>query len=139
MTATQDLIDQLREELKNVLPTPPIGTMVIWYRKAVFDKDNAIAAIVTKVEDCGKISLTAFPPAGMPNATVRGCLHKSHKIHQKRSNHISQNGGAWDYPEGVNPPKAHFNRHKDNLNQRIATLELEQQAKESPKAAVSKG
>lgn len=109
----QDRIADLEYQLKTPIPTPPVGWCVIWYRRAHVAEGAEIAAIVTKVEGPGKITITAFAPVAVPDPTRRGCLHVSHPVHEQRANASSVNSGAWDYPTGVKPPKEHYQYHID--------------------------
>lgn len=116
-------LEKVEAEIKSPLPTPPVGTPVVWYPRATLDRDNQIAAIVTKVEGPGKLTLTVFRPQSMPDATRRGCLHVSHPIHENRHNSVSQNSGAWDYPEGVTIPKSHRDLHLEQLQRKRDSIQ----------------
>lgn len=122
----QAIIDRkkaLEEQKKNTLPTPPVGTLIVWYDRAIVEDDRAYAAIVTRVDGPGKITPIIFPPASMPIHRKQGSLHVSDPIHQKRGNASSVNCGAWDYPKGTNRPKAHSELHLSILDRKIETLE----------------
>ena len=135
-----DLIADLEQQLKNPLPTPPVGFPVIWYRKAEVKPGAELAAIVTKVEDAGKVCLTVFPPQGMQDPTRRGSLHVRHEIHQKRHNSTSVNCGSWDYPIGTEAPESHYDYHTNRLKQRIASLKesLPKEPKAEPETTAKK-
>jgi phage terminase large subunit-like protein len=120
----QKQIDELDAQIANPTPTAPIGTTVRWYKRA--NPEDCYAALVTKVEAAGKLTVTVFPPFGMPTHT-RGCLHISHEIHKQRSHTVSVNSGAWDYLEGQKPPKGHFEMDVAVLTKRRDAL-LEQLA-----------
>lgn len=105
LSQMQKQIDELDEQIANPTPTPPLGTTVKWLKRA--NREDAYAAIVTKVEAAGKVTVTIFPPFGMPTHT-KGCLHISNPIHLQRAHSVSVNSGAWDYLDGSKPPKAHF-------------------------------
>jgi hypothetical protein len=119
LTQIQKQIDELDEQIANPTPTPPVGTSVKWFKRA--NKDDVYAAIVTKIEAAGKLTLTVFPPFGLTTHT-RGCLHISNPIHQQRAHSVSVNSGAWDYLDGQKPPKAHFDMDVAVLTKRRDAL-----------------
>ena len=111
-------------ELKSPLPTPKVGASVVWYDRADNRDGAEIAAIVTKVEGPGKVTLVALRPFGMAEHK-KGCLHVSHKIHENRHNTVSKNAGSWDYLVGTKAPKEDFNLHVETINERIAVLKAQ--------------
>ena len=111
-------IEKVDAEIKAPFPTPPVGAMVVWYARADVREGAEIAAIVTRVDGPGKISLTAFRPQGMPDPTRLGVLHVNHPTHLSKHNSVSVNTGAWDYPDGTIPPKSHYARHTEALNKK---------------------
>ena len=120
----QKQIDELDAQIANPTPTAPVGTTIKWYKRA--NPEDAYAAIVTKVEAAGKLTVTVLPPFGMPTHT-RGCLHISNPIHDRRTHSVSMNSGAWDYLDGQKPPKSHFELDVATLTKRRDAL-LEQLA-----------
>lgn len=118
----QDQISAVEAEIKSPLPTPPVGTLVVWYPRAARAIENQIAGIVTRVEGPGKITLTVFRPQGVPELNHRGCLFVDHPIHEKRANSVSVNSGSWEYPELVKPDKSHFDLHLAVLNKKRDSL-----------------
>ena len=136
-------IAKIDEELANPLPTPPVASMVVWYPRADIDPENQIAGIVTKVEGPGKLTLTVFRPQGMADATRRGCLHIEHSIHENRHNAVSQNSGAWEYPDWVEIPDSHYDLHRDQLMKKKESVqkqiaEAEEVSKKQETAAEQK-
>jgi hypothetical protein len=119
LSLIQKQIDELDEQIASPTPTAPIGTTVKWYKRA--NPDDAYAALVTKVEAAGKLTVTVFPPFGMPTHT-KGCLHISNEIHKQRSHTVSVNSGAWDYLDGQKPPKSHFDMDVAVLTKRRDAL-----------------
>lgn len=117
----QDHIKQIDAQMLAPLPTPPIGTPIVWFRKA--NPEARIAAIVTGIEDSGKLKLVAFPPFGMPEHK-QGVSHVSDKIHERKGNPASEQNGSWDYAEGK-PAKAHFDHHLEKLAKRKAQLQAD--------------
>lgn len=122
LSPMKEQLRQIDEELKNPLPTPPIGSTVVWYPRAAVEEGNRVAAIVTNVEGPGKLTLTVFKPLATPDPTRRGCLHVSHPVHEKRANSVSINAGAWDYPDDVIPGKSHYDLHVAALNKKRDSL-----------------
>lgn len=119
------------EELKALqaapYPTPPVGTNIVWFNGAKRDQlrpyDDAVASVVTKVEGPGKVSLVAFAPFAMP-AHKRASHHVSHPIHLVRMNSISVESGSWDYPDGIRPPKDHYQLHLAELQRQLEECEI---------------
>ena len=136
---SDDIKDYLTEEkarLKHPMPTPPIGTMVVWYDRAHYTPENQKAAIVTAVEGPGRVGLTIFGPRAHPIHKI-GVLHHTHEAHQNRNNVMSQQNGSWSYPDGVKPDKSHLDLHLDQIQAKIARLEADIE-KSSPKKITPK-
>lgn len=73
-------------------------------------------AIVTAIEDIGKIKLTVFPPNGMPQHK-QGVLHKTHPAHKQRNNPQSVRSGMWDFSEPQKDPyRAAYERAEVKLS-----------------------
>ena len=117
----EDAISSLDRDMKSPIPTPPVGTMVIWYDRAEVRPGAEIAAMVTAVESPGKLKLVAFRPQGMPEHK-RGVLHISDPIHENRHNAVSRHAGGWSYPHGVSVPKDHYQPHLEVLKARKDSL-----------------
>lgn len=122
----KQFIKELDEQIANPTATPPVGTLVVWYRGARFDPADPsrtqVASLVTGVEGPGKLKLVAFPPFGMPTHK-QGVLHISHPLHQQRNNSVSVDSGAWDYPDGVRPSKSHYDLHLNEARSRREAAE----------------
>jgi len=136
--AIQDRIEELTREIKNPLPTPPVGSTVVWYNRA--DKNTApYAAIVTGIDEPGRIKITMFPPNGFFK-TAQGVHYIEHPMHSQKNNHVSEQSGAWAYPAGVSIPKDHFDAYRSRREAMKAALEddlkkaLEVKEKEKVKA-----
>lgn len=134
-------IDDTENEMLYPLPTPPVGTMIVWYDRGQKIDGSQRAAIVTKVEGPGKLQLTVFAPNAMPTHKI-GSLHISHPVHTKAHNSVSKNNGGWDYRDGDDIPDTHYEAHRNVLQTKLTgmrrSLEEAEQiaAKES---AVAKG
>lgn len=120
-------IAEVDAQLKNPLPTAPVGTPIIWYPQGDIQRGIPVAGVVTLVDGPGKITVTTFPPRSFPTHKT-AALHEWHPQHKDRHNHISINCGAWGYPKDVAIPKQHFQPHVDQLNAKRASLvaQLEQ-------------
>jgi hypothetical protein len=127
---SSDQIKKRIQELKDLeaapLPTPPVGTNVVWFPGAKRDVhrpyEDAVAALVTKIDGSGKLTLIAFAPHAMPSHK-RSSHHVDHPIHLQRANSVSVDSGSWDYPQGTTPPKAHFAHHLAELGRQRAEAE----------------
>lgn len=110
------LIKQLEEDLRCVLPTPPVSTPVIWY--PANKKDTPVSALVAAVEGPGKVALTVFKLHSHP-VTVLGVHHVTWKDHrEKPNNYTTMNQGSWDYPTG-RTPREDKEYHTEMLQQRL--------------------
>jgi hypothetical protein len=114
-------IEETESELASPLPTPPVGTLVVWYDRGVKAADAQRAAIVTKVEGPGKVQLTVFAPNAMPMHKI-GSLHISHSVHEKAHNSVSKNSGGWDYRDGEMIPGEHYDLHRNVLNTKLESM-----------------
>jgi hypothetical protein len=130
VTQITQQIERVESELKSPYPTPPIGTLVVWYDKGDISSDNQRAAIVTQVEGPGKISVTVFPPRAMP-AHKKGVTHVTDPMHEKRHNSVTVMSGAWDYPDHVAAPKSHLSFHIASLEKKKEILETQLQQVEA--------
>ena len=127
---SSDQIKKRIEELKALesapLPTPPVGTSVVWFAGAKRDAhrpyEDAIAAVVTKIDGPGRVTLVAFAPHAVPSHK-RSSHHVDHPIHLQRANSVSVESGSWDYPHGTTAPKAHFATHLAELGRQRAEAE----------------
>ena len=108
-------LEEIELKIRNPLPTPPIGTPVVWYPHARVVKGAEVAALVTGIEGPGRLKITVFVPNGMP-VPKQACHHVTDPVHEKRNNSISKTSGAWDYIEGTKTPKADFQFHLEHLN-----------------------
>ena len=111
-------IEELKQMEANPLPTPPVGTVVVWFNAARRDPnrpyEDAVASVVTKIDGPGKVTLLAFAPFGVPSHK-RSSHHVDHPIHKQRANSVSIESGSWDYPQGQRIPKEHYVIHLDEI------------------------
>lgn len=127
-------IADLEEQLKNLVPTPPVCWPVQFYLGG--ETREPRCGQVVAVEAPGQVSISVTNPNGMPH-TERGCLHVTHPKEQvKHKNGRSQNDpGSWDYPPGATIPKCHFDAHREHLKRRIQLLRSEQERWEEAQEA----
>lgn len=115
-------IDELKAMQADPYPTPPVGTILVWFNAAKRDPnrpyEDAVAAIVTKVDGPGKLTLAAIPPFGMLSHK-RSSHYVGHPIHLQRANSVSIESGSWDYPEGARPHKDHYKMHLDEIQRQL--------------------
>ncbi len=132
-------LEMLKETQKNPYPTPPIGTPVVWYNHGrKDDPESECAAIVTKVQDAGKVCVVVLKPNAMP-LHKGGVLYVENQVHQQKHNPQTHTNGCWDYPKHSKIPKEHFEYHLAQLNSRIEAVNqsiqtLSQPVKEPVKA-----
>ncbi len=132
-------LEGYKETAKNPLPTPPVGSSVAWYSNGKKDDpEREHAAIVTKIQDSGKISLIVFRPNAMPIHKTGVYFHE-HQSHAKPSNAETMTNGCWDYPKFSKVPKEHYDYHLKQLSARMEAVQqqiqtLSQTLKEPVKA-----
>jgi hypothetical protein len=127
MGSNEALLAAVEAEIASPMPTPPVGTMVIWYDRADTRPGGERAAVVTKIEEPGKLTLTIFPPNSMP-IHKQGCLHISNPIHERKSNAVSRNSGAWDYLDFTDIPKVHYEPHLKRLGKKRDSIKANMDA-----------
>lgn len=127
------------EQIKKPLPTPPVGTPIIWFDKAIVKPGAELAAVVTKVEGPGKVTLVVFRPCAFPEFK-RSSLHEFHLQNKERHVEALSNCGAWAYPRGTVIPKSHNELHLEALHTKrsslLEALENASQIKKTQEAAV---
>ena len=117
----KDQIAVTESELDNLLPTPPVGTIVVWYERGRVEASAQRAAVVTKQEAPGKLTITVFAPNAM-QSHKQGVLHVTHSVHEKAHNSVSKNSGGWDYVEGTKIPESHYKIHLDVVEGKLVTM-----------------
>lgn len=108
-----------------LVPTPPIGSMVVWYKNGVVNESDGCPAIVTKCDDVGRVTLTVFPPMGAPQYKASVFWAKHPEI--PASSKSRPPSGVWDYPEGTRVRRSDFELHEQYLSRRKAQLLREKQ------------
>lgn len=109
----------LEAERANLQPTPPIGTVVQWYKGG--DKREVRAAQVTAIEGPGRVVVVINEPSAFPK-TLKGVFHESHRIHERNNNQTTVRCGSWGYIPGTKPEDSHYNVHREELEKRLNNL-----------------
>jgi hypothetical protein len=116
--------DQARKNIErerhSLLPTPPIGMNVQWYKGG--DVREIRAATVVGIEGPGRVVLNVQYIAQFPE-TKKGVHHVSSPIHEIMNNPTTVRCGSWDYLPGNSIPKAHYKVHEEDLDRREAVLD----------------
>lgn len=120
-------IARCHEEMKSLLPTPPIGTTVIWYGRGLVEDENQQAAVVTKIEGIATLTLTIFPPNGIP-IHKKGVRFVTHPQHLQKNNPSTVQNGAWDYPDHRDVPKRDLEKHRVQLTTKISQIQSDREA-----------
>lgn len=105
---------QPRDEFEGMIPTPRVGDAVLWYPKGRVDAENAIAAIVTRVEEVGKIAVTVFRPNAMPLYRM-GVHFIGHPIAANSRAGAIANSGLWGFQDGDEPQPRHYRLHQETI------------------------
>lgn len=114
-------IASTERELASPFPTPPVGTVVIWYERGIKDAANQRAAIVTRQDGPGKLVLTVFGANAMAQHKT-GSLHVSNPVHAMLHNSMSKNNGGWDYCDGYVIPDEHYEIHNRQVQAKLACM-----------------
>lgn len=123
------VLENLQKERDQLIPTPPIGRIVLWYERGYVHADHAQPAVVTAVEGPGRVSVCLL-------AKSRGAIKtgvKYHKIEGATDARVqtTYRFGCWDYVEGEAPSKtthADFQVHLNSISEREKAYKTRQTA-----------
>mgnify|MGYP006908215091 CR=1 FL=1 len=120
--ALERRVAELKQE--KMLQTPPVGFGVVWYDRAQTGEGRQIAAIVTKQEQPGIVSLVVFRPNGVPEHKM-GVRHISDPIHERPANEVTLRSGGWDYIDfqPATPLSQHKDFHRAIRDRKVAVAE----------------
>lgn len=80
---------------EKLIPTPKVGTIVLWYDRNIFEPENAKPAVVLSVEATGKIGVKILRFGD--DVHKKGVHHRSHAVHDRRANEATMESGSWEY------------------------------------------
>ena len=133
-TLTQQLAT-IDDQLKNPLPTPHVGCNVLWYAAGKVEPDNQRAAIVTAIEGAGKVTLTIFPPNGMPQHKKGVHFLQHPAMLAKTHDHAKIHNGVWNYCDNSTSRKTHYEYHTEELKRKLeAVLDAKRQQVDASRA-----
>lgn len=103
---------------ETLLPTPPIGTIVVWYERNQVRDEFARVGVVMKRESPGQVTLKVFQQGN--DRIVSGVQYIEHPAHKNRR-HDAVNSGCWTYGEDDMTryladgkiPEHHYSFHRD--------------------------
>ncbi len=110
---------KIEEDQTHMLPTPPIGETVQWFKNG--NRDQVQAATVVGIEEAGRLVLNVSAPSAFV-VTIKGCFHVDWPTHKVRNNQTTHRCGSWDYLPGRNVPKAAYELHQKEIQRRIDNL-----------------
>ena len=110
---------EIAEAKANPLPTPPIGATVQWCFQG--DQRNIRAAIVTGIEDPGRLKLGIFSQGQMVQYKT-GVYYITHANHKQSNHPTTKANGSWQYLPGQSIPKSHYEFHDTEMAKREANL-----------------
>jgi len=116
--------ENIEKDRANPQPTPPIGERVQWYKEG--DTRDPRAAIVTGIEESGRLKLVTFAPNAFPEHKM-GVYHVSNKVHAIHNNMTTKRCGSWDYLPGTRVPSAHYDLFNETIQKRVNNLENQEQ------------
>jgi len=111
--------NNLEEDKKHRLPTPPIGWPIQWYTSG--NQNQAVAAQVIGVEGPGRLTVKLQLPNAFPK-DMKGVYHVNHRIHLKANNQTTVKCGSWDYCPGMPIPKEHWEAFDEDIERREKAL-----------------
>jgi hypothetical protein len=117
-----DALRDLKAKQAKPLPTPHVGCSVLWYNQGKIEDNNQQAATVTRVEEVGKVTLTIFPPRGVPihRSGVHWVEHPAMAL--KASSKSKIHNGLWGYPDNTKARKTHYDKHIQQLDRKIQAV-----------------
>jgi len=138
MTNLDYIAERIREyesQLSEPLPTPPVGTMVWWFKNGRLDMGQQQAAVVTAVEGPAKLTLAIWPPKGMPVHKTGVHYINDPTVKNREHDNIRRSNGLWCYPfigddfKQKDIRKHHFDVHTDQLKRKIEAMHEEHRIK----------
>ena len=123
--------ENIEKDRANPQPTPPIGERVQWYKEG--DTRDPRAAIVTGIEESGRVKLVTFAPNAFPEHKM-GVYHVSNKVHAIHNNMTTKRCGSWDYLPGTRVPSAHYDLFNETIQKRVNNLENQEQKQKALEA-----
>lgn len=111
---------------EKLVPTPKIGTIVLWYDRNIFEAENAKPAVVLQVEAVGKIGVKILRFGD--DVHKKGVHHRFHQVHDRRANEATMESGSWEYIGEV-IPEEDLKRHKDEIVAKQAMEKANSEAK----------
>lgn len=115
MATAQELIADLEKQMKNPIPTPPVGLPVQWYDGD--NREDPRAARVTRIEGPGRVAVMVDRPVGtaFPKGNVK---HVTDPLVKKDNRHPEVvKCGTWDFVPGMfsRVPPQFFDLHQSHL------------------------
>ena len=110
-----------------LLPTPPVGWPILWYRNDQ-DATETIAAICVKIEAPGQVKIAVLAPDHVVHC--RGGVHWWGDDRRMSPGRPYRRNGCWSFIEGLAARDA-MKEHKVVLDRRLALLVKEQEARDA--------
>lgn len=102
---------------KDLTPTPPIGTIVQWYRANERREEMMLPAVVIRQVGIGRVDLKVMKMGD--DEHKRNVHHISDPVHEvTRFNVTSRDNGSWKYIDESKIPEDHYDYHKAELKKR---------------------
>lgn len=121
-------LEVLKERKENLIPTPPVGTSVQWFRGGDMKESRAIAGVVTKHVRPGVVGVACFPPRTHIVHQDNVMFHK-HPQAQNPGDRNVQRNGVWDYVRKNPPAKSDYYLHESEIDEQIRRVEIEMEHK----------
>jgi hypothetical protein len=119
MADKHQILDNLAAEKENLIPTPPVGRIVIWYEHGIVGKEKGHPAVVISQEGAGRVSISLLARS---RGTVKtGVKYRSMDDAQNPANQATYRFGCWDYVQGESPTKtthADYQTHLESISAR---------------------
>lgn len=123
---TNEQIEHLRQRLVGLetqkriaLPTPEVGRWV-WFYKQGDTSTDPIAALVTRQDGPGQVTLECHQPHAQTHINVTGVHFKDHPFLVTNPQVAKmKNGGVWDFKEGDAATEKHKKLHLKQIDTQI--------------------
>lgn len=119
---------RIDEQEKKPIPTPHIGCVVLWFPHGEESAGNAQAAIVTKIENFGKVCLTIFTPNSPPQYKTGVHWVKHPDIADALRRQARLNNGTWDFEDGSKPRRQHDDVHLNFLKKKKLDMQRQRES-----------
>ena len=135
---SKEALEQLEQESKDLIPTPRIGEIVLWYEHGQVKSDNGRPAIVEHIEDFGRVQLTLL--GSLRGAKKTGVKYMTMDGASNSRLDVTYRMGCWGFRDGETPTKSTdraFQKHLESLSRRKEAIVNRMNAEKADRALES--